>query len=128
MRAGKKEGGSGKKKYIPFVAVFICALAIIACGVTYRFVVGRQAKEAWAARVEREKERAVAYRDFIGCSFQHNIACLIVHQTRLHCYKILCTFLCQFYERRAPAYHLKHIHPCIHRRIQHFLGLGRAAL
>ncbi len=58
MRAGKKEGGSGKKKYIPFVAVFICALAIIACGVTYRFVVGRQAKEAWAARVEREKERA----------------------------------------------------------------------
>ncbi len=59
MREGKKEGGSGKKKYIPFVAVFICALAIIACGVTYRFVVGRQAKEAWAARVEREKERAV---------------------------------------------------------------------
>ena len=66
----------------------------------------------------------VAYRDFIGCSFQHNIACLIVHQTRLHCYKILCTFLCQFYERRAPAYHLKHIHPCIHRRVQHFLCLG----
>ena len=59
MRAGKKEGDGGKKKYIPFVAVFICALAIIACGVTYRFVVGRQAKEAWAARVEREKERAV---------------------------------------------------------------------
>jgi len=58
MRAGKKEEGSGKKKYIPFVAVFICALAIIACGVTYRFVAGRQAKEAWAARVEREKERA----------------------------------------------------------------------
>ncbi len=59
MRAGKKEGDGGKKKYIPFVAVFICALAIIVCGVTYRFVVGRQAKEAWAARVEREKERAV---------------------------------------------------------------------
>ena len=58
MRAGKKEGGGGKKKYIPFVAVFICALAIIVCGVTYRFVAGRQAKEAWAARVEREKERA----------------------------------------------------------------------
>ncbi len=58
MRAGKKEGDGGKKKYIPFVAVFICALAIIVCGVTYRFVAGRQAKEAWAARVEREKERA----------------------------------------------------------------------
>ncbi len=59
MREGKKEGDGGKKKYIPFVAVFICALAIIVCGVTYRFVAGRQAKEAWAARVEREKERAV---------------------------------------------------------------------
>ena len=58
MGAGKTGEGGGKKKYRVVIAAAAVALAVVAGGATYRMVSGRLAREAWSARIEREKERA----------------------------------------------------------------------
>lgn len=55
MRLGKREEGAGKK-YYAVVAAAVCILATIG-GIVYKAAADRQTREAWADRIEREKEQ-----------------------------------------------------------------------
>ena len=56
MRFGKRKKGEGKKRYAAAVAIGICILAVIG-GIAYKAAADRQTREAWANRIEREKQQ-----------------------------------------------------------------------
>ena len=56
MRFGKRKKEKGKKRYAAAVAIGICILAVIG-GIAYKAAADRQTREAWANRIEREKQQ-----------------------------------------------------------------------
>lgn len=57
MEPKRKEESGEKRKYKYAIIISAVMLIAIAAGITYKAVSSRQAREAWAVRVEREKER-----------------------------------------------------------------------
>ncbi len=56
MRFGKRKKEKGKKRHAAAVAIGICILAVIG-GIAYKAAADRQTREAWANRIEREKQQ-----------------------------------------------------------------------
>lgn len=56
MRLGNREEGEGKKRYTAAAVAGACILAVVG-GMACKAVLNRQAQEAWADRIEREKKQ-----------------------------------------------------------------------